>query len=100
MAAKKKSKGKSKKASKKKGKSAFMKPLTPSPILAAIIGTKALPRTQVTKKIWVYIKRNKLQDKVNRRMIKADAKLKKLFKGKGKVSMFDLTKYVAKNLKG
>ena len=89
---------KGKKKSKRKANSAFMKPLAPTAILAAIVGSKKLPRTEATKRIWRYIKRNKLQDRINRRMIKADAKLKKLFRGKGKVSMFELTKHVSRNL--
>jgi chromatin remodeling complex protein RSC6 len=78
---------------------AFMKPMTPSTALAAVIGKKAMPRTQVTKKVWAYIKRKRLQDKKNRRMINADALLKAVFRGKKKVSMFELTKLVNKNLK-
>lgn len=91
-----------KKAAKKKvarkPNAAFMKPLTPSGPLAAIIGTTPLPRTEVTSKIWAYIKKNKLQDSVNRRMINADEKMKALF-GKAQASMFELTKYVSKHLK-
>ena len=83
----------------RKPNAAFMKPLTPVGPLAAIIGSTPLPRTEVTSKIWVYIKKNKLQDSVNRRNINADDKLKPLFGGKAQVSMFDLTKYVSKNLK-
>jgi len=83
----------------RKPNAAFMKPLTPVGPLAAIIGSTPLPRTEVTSKIWVYIKKNKLQDSVNRRNINADEKLKPLFGGKAQVSMFDLTKYVSKNLK-
>jgi len=77
---------------------AFMRPLTPSGPLAAIIGATPMPRTEVTSKIWAYIKKNKLQDAVNRRMINADDKLKALF-GKAQASMFELTKYVSKHLK-
>ena len=84
---------------KRKPSAAFMKPLTPSPTLAAVIGGSAAPRTEVTKKIWAYIKRNGLQDKKNRRNINADEKLKPLFNGKSQVSMFDLTKFVSKHLK-
>ncbi len=76
-----------------------MKPMKPSPALAAVIGAKAMPRTQVTKKLWNYIKRNRLQDKKNRRMINADAKLKKVFGGRGKVNMFQMTKLVSRHLK-
>ena len=84
---------------KRKPNAAFMKPLTPVGPLAAVIGANPLPRTEVTSKIWAYIKKNKLQDSVNRRNINADDKLKPLFGGKAQVSMFDLTKYVSKNLK-
>jgi chromatin remodeling complex protein RSC6 len=83
----------------RKPNAAFMKPLTPVGPLAAVIGSAPLPRTEVTSKIWAYIKKNKLQDSVNRRNINADDKLKPLFGGKAQVSMFDLTKYVSKNLK-
>jgi chromatin remodeling complex protein RSC6 len=78
---------------------AFMKPLKPSAALAAIVGNKALPRTQVTKKLWSYIKRNKLQDKKNKRNINADEKLKVVFGGKKSVNMFAMTKLVSKHLK-
>jgi chromatin remodeling complex protein RSC6 len=90
-----------KKAAKKaarKPNAAFMKPLTPSGPLAAIIGSAPMPRTEVTAKIWAYIKKNKLQDAVNKRMINADEKMKELF-GKAKADMFELTKYVSKHLK-
>jgi upstream activation factor subunit UAF30 len=83
---------------KRKPNAAFMKPLMPSGPLAAIIGSTPMPRTEVTSKIWAYIKKNKLQDAVNRRMINADDKLKALF-GKAQASMFELTKYVSKHLK-
>ena len=76
-----------------------MKALTPSATLAEVVGSKPLPRTQVIKKIWDYIKKNNLQDKKNRRMINADAKLKVLFAGKTQVSMFDLAKIVSKHVK-
>ncbi len=82
----------------RKPNAAFMKPLTPSGPLAAIIGSTPMPRTEVTSKIWAYIKKNKLQDAVNKRMINADEKLKELF-GKAKADMFELTKYVSKHLK-
>ena len=88
-----------KKKSARKPNAAFMAALTPSNDLAAVIGSKALPRTEAVKKIWVYIKANKLQDAKNRRMINADAKLKAVFGGKGQVSMFDMAKYLSKNLK-
>ena len=90
-----------KKAAKKVARTpnaAFMKPLTPQGPLAAIIGAAPMPRTEVTSKIWAYIKKNKLQDAVNKRMINADDKLKALF-GKAQASMFELTKYVSKHLK-
>lgn len=88
-----------KKKSARKPNAAFMKPLMPVGPLAAVIGSSPLPRTEVTSKIWAYIKKNKLQDSVNRRNINADDKLRPLFGGKAQVSMFDLTKYVSKNLK-
>lgn len=85
-------------ASKRKPNAAFMKALQPSDKLAAIVGAKALPRTQVVKKMWEYIKKNKLQNPKNRRNILADAKLKEVF-GKGEVSMFEMTKLISKHLK-
>jgi len=85
--------------SKRKPNAAFMKPMQPSAVLAEVIGDKAMPRTEVTKKIWAYIKKNKLQDSKNRRMINADDALKAVFGGKKQVSMFDMTKLVNKNLK-
>ena len=88
-----------KKKSARKPNAAFMAPLTPSSDLAAVIGSKALPRTEAVKKIWVYIKANKLQDSKNRRMINADAKLKPVFGCKGQVSMFDMAKHMSKHLK-
>ena len=101
MAAKKKASKKApakKKASKRKPNAAFMKPMTPSAALGAVIGGNAAPRTEVTKKIWAYIKKNGLQDSKNRRMINADDKLKVVFGGKKQVSMFDMTKLVNKHL--
>jgi chromatin remodeling complex protein RSC6 len=93
-------KKKAKKAGKKrKPNAAFMKPMNPSASLAAVIGSSAQPRTEVTKKIWGYIKRNGLQDKKNRRMITADDKLKAVFGGKSQVSMFEMTNLVNKHLK-
>jgi len=92
--AKKKAKGK-----KRKPNAAFMKPMNPSAALGAVIGNSAMPRTEVTKKIWAYIKRNGLQDKKNRRNINADDKLKPVFGGKSQVSMFEMTKLVSKHLK-
>lgn len=76
---------------------AFMKPMTPSATLAAVIGSKPMPRTEVTKKVWEYIKKNKLQDASNKRMINADAKLKEIFK-KPQVSMFEMTKLISGHL--
>jgi upstream activation factor subunit UAF30 len=75
-----------------------MKALKPSTQLAAIVGAKPLPRTQVVKKLWDYIKKNGLQDSKNRRNINADAKLKPIFGGRAQVSMFEMTKYVSKHL--
>jgi len=88
-----------KSAKRRKPNAAFMKALKPSAALAAVIGPKALPRTQVTKKLWAYIKKHKLQDAKNRRNINADAKLKVVFGGKRTVDMFQMTKLVAKHLK-
>ena len=78
---------------------AFMKPMQPSTALAAVVGSNPLPRTEVTKKLWAYIKRHGLQDSKNRRAINADEKLRPVFGGKNQVSMFDMTKLVSKNLK-
>ena len=86
-------------AVKRKPNPAFMKPMTPSSVLAAVVGALPIPRTEVTKKVWDYIKKNKLQDAINRRMINADEKLKSIFGGKGQVSMFEMTKHVNKHLK-
>ena len=86
-------------ASKRKPNAAFMKAMTPSASLAAVIGSTPMPRTEVTKKIWDYIKKNKLQDAINRRLINADEKLRAVFGGKGKVSMFEMTKLVSNHLK-
>ncbi len=102
MAKKKTAKKAAKKVAKKtkrKPNAAFMKPLTPSAALAAVVGAKAMPRTQVVKKLWEYIKKQKLQDKVKRTMINADHALKEVFGGKTKVSMFEMTKLVSKHLK-
>ena len=87
-----------KKTSKRKPNKAFMMPMRPSEALAAVVGTKALPRTQVVKELWAYIKRRKLQDPKNRRNIVADEVLGKVFKGKKVVSMFEMTKIVSKQL--
>ncbi len=86
------------KTAERKPNAAFMKPLTPSETLAAVIGATPVPRTEVTKKIWEYIKKHDLQDPKNRRNINADAKLKPLF-GKDQVSMFELTKILSGHLK-
>jgi len=86
-------------AAAKKANSAFMKPLQPSEALAEVVGSKALPRTEVTKKLWAYIKKNKLQNPKNKRNILADDTLKVIFGGKKEVSMFDMTKLVGKHLK-
>ena len=91
-----------KKAAKKparKANAAFMKPVQPSAALAEVVGSKAMPRTEVTKKLWAYIKKNGLQDAKNKRMINADANLKAVFGGKSSVNMFDMTKLVGKHLK-
>ena len=88
-----------KKKSARKPNAAFMKPVTPSADLAEVIGAKPVPRTEVTKKLWAYIKKNGLQDAKNRRMIKADAALKPVFGGKATVNMFEMTKLVSKHLK-
>lgn len=87
-----------KKKSNRKPSAAFMKALTPSAALAEVVGSKPLARTEVVKKMWVYIKANKLQDATNRRMINADEKLKVVFGGKGQVSMFDMAKHISKHL--
>ncbi len=84
---------------KRKPNAAFMKAMMPSSVLAAVIGSTPMPRTEVTKKIWDYIKKNKLQDAINRRLINADEKLRAVFGGKGKVSMFEMTKLVSNHLK-
>ena len=88
-----------KSGAKRKPNAAFMKAMTPSATLAAVVGSMPLPRTEVTKKIWDYIKKNKLQDAINRRLINADEKLRAVFGGKGKVSMFEMTKLVSNHLK-
>ena len=91
-----------KKAPAKKAKRApnpaFMKPMTPTAQLGAVVGASPMPRTEVTKKLWQYIKKNNLQDAKNRRMINADDKLKPIFGGKKQVSMFEMTKLVSKHL--
>jgi len=85
--------------SKRKPNAAFMKPMNPSATLAAVVGSSPMPRTEVTSKLWGYIKKNNLQDKTNRRMINADDKLREVFGGKRQVSMFEMTKLVSKHLK-
>jgi len=97
-AAKKKAPKKRKTASKRKPSAAFMKPMKISPALAAVIGAGPYPRTEVTKRLWAYIKKNKLQDSKNKRDINADAALKVVFGGRGKVNMFEMTKLVSKHL--
>ena len=102
-AAKKAPKEAAKKAPKKKSarkpNAAFMAALTPSETLGAVVGSKPLPRTEIIKKIWDYIKKNGLQDKTNRRMINADDKLKSVFGGKEQISMFELAKVVNNHVK-
>jgi len=89
---------KAKKTSKRKPNAAFMRPLTPSALLAEVVGSKPIPRTEVVKKLWAYIRKHGLQDSKNRRNINADAKLKPIF-GKSTVSMFEMTKLVSKHLR-
>ena len=93
-----------KKAAKKSGakrtpNAAFMRPMQPDAQLSAVVGGNPMPRTEITKKLWVYIKKNNLHDAKERRMINADDKLKPVFGGKGKVSMFEMTKLVNKHIK-
>jgi len=88
-----------KKKSGRKPNAAFMKPVQPDATLSAVVGSKAIPRTEVTKKLWAYIKKNGLQDKKNKRNINADASLKAVFGGKATVNMFEMTKLVSKHLK-
>ena len=88
-----------KSGAKRKPNAAFMKPMTPSGTLASVVGSMPLPRTEVTKKIWDYIKKNKLQDAMNKRLINADEKLRQVFGGKKQVSMFEMTKLVSSHLK-
>src|SRR5215208_7246657 len=95
----KKSSGKKKSASKRTPSAAFMKPMTPSAQLAAVVGSNPIPRTEVTKKLWNYIKRKGLQDSKNRRMINADDNLRPVFGGSKQVSMFEMTRLVNKHLK-
>ena len=98
----KKSAGTKKKAAPKKKRTAnaaFMRPVQPDAVVAAVVGAKPIPRTEVTKRLWLYIKKNGLQDKKNKRMINADAALKAVFGGKASVNMFEMTKLVGKHLK-
>jgi len=88
-----------KKSSGKGGSGAFMQPLQPDDALAAIVGSEPLPRTEVTKRVWDYIKENNLQDPNDKRQIRADDKLRKVFDGKDQVSMFEMTKLVNGHLK-
>jgi chromatin remodeling complex protein RSC6 len=88
-----------KKKSARKPNAAFMAALTPSASLAEVVGSKPIPRTEIIKKIWDYIKKNGLQDKQNRRMINADDKLKGVFAGKDQISMFELAKVVNSHVK-
>jgi upstream activation factor subunit UAF30 len=101
MAAKKKAakKAAKKKTTKRKPNAAFMKPVQPDATLGAVVGSSPMPRTELTKKIWAYIRKNGLQDKKNRRMINADDKLKAVFGGKSSVNMFQMTALVSKHVK-
>ena len=83
----------------RKPNAAFMKPVTPDAALAAVVGSKPLPRTELTKKLWDYIKKNGLQDKKDKKQINADSALKVVFGGKAKVSMFEMNKHLARHLK-
>jgi upstream activation factor subunit UAF30 len=98
MAAKKMVKKTKKSGAKRKPNAAFMKAMQPSPVLAEVVGDKPIPRTEVVKKLWAYIKKNNLQDAKERRMINADDKLRAVFGGKKQVSMFEMTKLVNKQL--
>lgn len=92
-------KGAAKKKSARKPNPEFMRPMTPSATLAAVVGGNPMPRTEVTKKLWAYIKRNGLQDRVNKRMINADDKLRAVFGGRSQVSMFEMTRLVNNHLR-
>ena len=98
MATASKSTDKAAPAKKRTPNAAFMKPLTPSPALAAVVGAAPLPRTEIISKLWIYIKANNLQDAANKRMINADAKLKEVF-GKPQVSMFEMAGLIGKHVK-
>ena len=87
------------KKSKRKASPALLKAMTPTALLAAVVGSKPLPRGQIIKKLWEYIKKHGLQDKINRRLINADEKLKAIFGGKSSVNMFEMTKHVSKHIK-
>jgi len=95
----KKAKKAAKKGGARKANAAFMAPVTPSATLAPVVGDKPIPRTEVTKRLWAYIKKNNLQDQKNRRQINADAALKGVFGGKASVNMFEMTRLVGKHLK-
>ena len=97
-APKKKAAAKPKAKAKRTPNAAFMKAMTPSSALAGVVGNKALPRTEVTKKVWAYIKKNNLQDAKNRRQINADGALQAVFGGKKSVNMFEMTKLINKHL--
>lgn len=97
-AARKPAKKAARKKTARKPNAAFMKPMQPDAALGAVVGNSAMPRTEITKKLWGYIKRNNLQDARERRMINADDKLKQVFNGKKQVSMFDMTKLVNQHL--
>ena len=96
--AKKKAEKKVKKKTKRKPNPAFMRPLQLDEALSAVVGSTRMPRTEVTKQLWVYIRKNGLQDSVDRRMINADDKLKVVFNGKAQVSMFEMTKLVSRHM--
>ncbi|HZP93753.1 MAG TPA: SWIB/MDM2 domain-containing protein [Burkholderiales bacterium] len=98
-AAKKAAPKKKKSGAKRKPNAAFMKPMMPDGVLGAVIGSSPMPRTEITKKLWGYIKRNGLQDSKNKRMINADDKLQEVFGGKKQVSMFEMTKLVSRHIK-
>ena len=95
----KKGAAKKKSGAKRKPNAAFMKPMHPDAALGAVVGDKPMPRTEITKKLWQYIKKHNLQDKKNRRMINADEKMGKVFNGKKQVSMFEMTKLASKHMK-
>ena len=97
--ARKAAKGSKKKTGTRTANAAFMRPVTPDGTVAEVVGAKPIPRTEVTKRLWAYIKKNGLQDKKNKRMINADNTLKAVFGGKSSVNMFEMTKLVNKHLK-